>query len=573
MSRIKNVSLIVCFLAAFLFTATRFYYPRYEQKFNLTTWDALGYYFYLPSTFIYHDVSTLDWFPPLDSTYHLTGGKLYQANPQPTDGRYVFKYLGGVAVLQIPFFAVGHLIALNTDYPADGFSAPYQYALGFGILIYVILSFFLLRKILLRFFDDLTTSLTLVGVLLASNFIQYVSVDSAMSHAYIFPLYVLQLYATIKWHEKPKAKWAFLSGYLIGLAMISRPTEALMLLIPVFWNTQNKEAASQKWAVVKQNKPHIAIAAIAGLVGILPQLIYWKVATGGWVYDVGSKWDFLTPHWQVLLGGEKGWIIYTPIALFFLWGMFHIGRFPFKKSVILFCLLNIYVIISWHDFRYGASYSCRALSQSYPVFALALAGFIDWFRQKKWWKWVEYPAIVYLTAVNLFQILQYNSTVLHYYDSNFKYYKAIYLDKNPTPLDMSLLDTDELIGNEKNYKKEEIFSLTSKTIAADSQGVCKIFESGLNSDKETWLKVEGDILTENKNDYAEIRAFLLSQDSTNLKAFRFYNPLTMYKGNDSYAFYRKVPKMFNHSNFSLELKTEVGKQFELRNLRIFKLTR
>lgn len=36
-------------------------------------------------------------------------------------------------------------------------------------------------------------------------------------------------------------------------------------------------------------------------------------------------------------------------------------------------IIKNWIVIAWHDWRYGASYSCRALVQSYPVFALALA--------------------------------------------------------------------------------------------------------------------------------------------------------------------------------------------------------
>lgn len=314
---------------------------------RLTAFDALGYYLYLPSTFIYHDATELKWFPEIDKKYSVSGGWLYQAN-KSKNNKYVFKYLGGVAILEMPFFLIGHLVAKMSHYNADGFSPPYQYSLAFGVLFYCLFSVFLLRKILLKYFSDLTTAITLLLVMLATNIIQYTAIDSAQSHGLIFPLYALILYFTIKWHEKPKIIFACIIGYIIGLATICRPTEAIILFIPLFWGTQTKESAREKWNLVKQHRRHLAYAVFFIFLGVLPQLIYWQIATGFFIYDVGSKWSFLNPFFSVLSGFESGWFIYTPVTVFFIWGMFYMSQrdvfgkpYPFKKAVIWFCLLNI----------------------------------------------------------------------------------------------------------------------------------------------------------------------------------------------------------------------------------------
>ncbi len=221
-----------------------------SQELKLTTWDAFGYYSYLPSIFIYDDCKQLNWIPTIDSIYNVTGGKLYQAN-KVENGNYVFKYLGGVSLMQAPFFLIGHSIALSSNYKANGFSPPYQYSIAFGALFYCIFALFLLRHILLRFYSDHAVALSIVLMVLATNLIQYISIDSAQSHAFIFPLYAIVLYATIKWHESPKFKWAALIGLIIGLATISRPTEAIMLFIPLLWETHTKEARIAKWKLVK----------------------------------------------------------------------------------------------------------------------------------------------------------------------------------------------------------------------------------------------------------------------------------------------------------------------------------
>lgn len=405
----KYISLIACIVVAVVLIQQRVAYSdvgSHKRELKVTTWDALGYYMYLPGIFIHNDVTELKWFPEIDKKYSLSGGEVYQASKHK-NGNYVFKYLGGVSILQAPFFAIGHIIAIQSSYPPDGFSAPYQYAIAFGAVFWCIIAFFILRRILLRYSSDGTVALTLLLLALATNLIQYISIDSAMSHAWIFPLYVFVLYSTIKWHDTQKGFWALLTGIIIGVATISRPTEAVMLFIPLFWNTHTEEAAKQKWRMVKAHKMHIYLAILGGLIGVLPQLIYWKIATGSFIYDVGSKWDFANPHFRVLFGPEKGWFVYTPITICFIIGFFFMKNMPFRKSVLWFCLLNIYIIIAWHDWRYGGSYSTRALSQSYAIFALPLAAFIERINQTKW-KWLFYVVCIYFVWMNFMQIYQYN---------------------------------------------------------------------------------------------------------------------------------------------------------------------
>ena len=512
---------------------------------KVTTWDAFGYYMYLPGTFIYNDVTELEWLNGIDEEYELTGGVLYQANKHD-NGNYVFKYLGGVAVLQSPFFFIGHVIAINSNYKADGFSPPYQYSIAFGAILYCILALFLLRNLLLNYFSDSVVALTILLLVLATNLIQYVSIDSGQSHAYIFFLYVLLLYATMKWHNKPKLFWAGLIGLVIGLATICRPTEAIMIFIPILWGSQTKESRIKKWELVRGYKTQILVTILFGIIGIMPQLIYWKIASGSFIYDVGSKWFFLNPWFRVLFGFENGWFIYTPITILFVLGLFFIKSFPFRKSVIVFCLLNIWIIIAWSDWKYGATYSTRAMVQSYPVFALAFAAIIERIISTKW-KYVFFLVGLYLIFVNLFQIGQYGETVLHYRDMNRKYYSAIYLNSNPTPLDMSLLDTDEIFNGANNQVSETIFKQVNEADISsrhDSVGYFLQLPIDLKNKDDSWLKIKANINSEVGFSDSYLHCKIESKEILKENKIRLFNPISSQSRDNNYEFDFKVP---NHS--------------------------
>lgn len=436
----QRTSLFAVILISIVLLWTRLDYSELRgwSPMKATQWDALGYYQYLPAVFIYHDIKRQDWLEPIDSIYQVAGTSgIYQVT-ELENGNRSTKYLCGVAILQIPFFALGHVAAAVWGYPQDGFSAPYQWAIAFSPLFYCILALFLLRVVLLRYFNDLTVALTLILLVLATNAIQYISVDNAQTHGYLFALYVLILWATIKWHERPRIRYAMLIGATIGLATVARPTEAIMLFIPLLWNTGSKLEAKQKWAQVRACWRHIPWAVGAAFMMILPQLVYWKLVTDTWVFDVGSKWDFLWPHFRVLLGGEKGWFIYTPITIFFITGLFLMRGRLWRKSVLTFTLLNIWIVIAWHDWHYGGSYSTRALVQSYPVLALPFAVVVERALASRG-KYIFIPLCIYLLAVNLFQIKQYNNGVLHYDRMNFTYYRAIYLNDHVTEEDRKLM--------------------------------------------------------------------------------------------------------------------------------------
>lgn len=408
----NKLSFLSIFVLLLVFLSYRFAYFENDNKigYKATSWDAFGYYMFLPSTFIYEDSKELKWIPAIDSTYHLTGGHLYQAM-QLESGTFTNRYLCGVALMESPFFFAGHALAKITDSPQDGFSWPYQYAIMFGAIFWAFVGFIFLRKVLLHFFTDEVTATTLLLLGLCSNLIQYVSIDGGMSHAYIFPLYAFILWFTIQWHEKFQLKYALAIGLTCALATISRPTELIMIFIPILWNTHNKESRKAKWKAVFERKGQILACIFAGIIGLLPQLFYWKYTTGSFIFDVGSKWYFINPWFRVLFGPEKGWFVYTPIAILMVLGFFFMKGQAYRKSVLVFCLLNIWIIIAWSEWRYGASYSTRALTQSYPVFALALAALVHAvFEQKR--QFYLFGLGVLLVILNVYQLYIYNQGIL-----------------------------------------------------------------------------------------------------------------------------------------------------------------
>ncbi|MBA3901069.1 MAG: hypothetical protein H0X62_12825, partial [Bacteroidetes bacterium] len=330
---------------------------------NSISWDVFGYYLYLPAVFIYQDLGLKDIsiIENIISTYNNTA-TLYQASQLP-DGNWVMKYPMGMAVLYAPFFFLSHLFALFLDFPADGFSAPYHWGLITGSLVYTLIGLCFLRKILLEFFSDQITALVIVLLVLGTNYFHIVIYNAPMPHNYLFTLYTLIIWFTIKWHKTFQLKYILWCGLFCGLCILSRPSEIVCLLIPALWTVNDKESFLKKINLLWEKRVQIiAFSFLIILIG-LPQFIYYKTFTGKFLYlsynNAGEGMEFLQPYiLQVLFSFRKGWLIYTPMMLFAIIGLFIMIKKRWKNSValFLFTLFNIYIVSSWSCWWYADSF-------------------------------------------------------------------------------------------------------------------------------------------------------------------------------------------------------------------------
>lgn len=557
----KNKASFIAFcMIAIIYVATRLIYFTGDFQ-KQTTWDALGYYFYLPASQIYQAENSRTWLDSLDKTYHLSGGDIYQVQKH-TSGNDVGKYLRGVSIMQWPFFQAAHWYARYTGHaPADGFSWPYQRAIAIACLFYGLLGLFLLRSFLLKFFSDQIVAAGLLLLMLATNAIQYIAIEGGQSHGYIFALYAIMLTLTYRWHQSPNTLLSFLMGGIFGLACISRPTEAVMMFIPLLWNVQNKSDWKQKWQMVIQN-PRFVISLLLGiLLALSPQLLYWKKVTGLWIYDVGSKWDFLNPHWRVLFGPEKGWFVYTPITICMVVGLWLIREKKIRYALITFCLLNIYIIIAWHTWRYGGSYSTRALVQSYPVFAIPLCAFVERvYSSNK--KIIIAVLMFYLMGLNLFQIRQYNQTILHYDDMNWAYYRAIYLNPNPSPQTFSLMDDGVSISPRKLKNPISLWQKDSLFVDHD-QTIISLNRENLNIESVGYLHLQFEL----KSSESLWGKYVVLSDSVSKSSFRIrlFRPLIREKDWNRYEAWFFCRHPLRSLNFSIQ---EPLSSFEIKQAKI-----
>ncbi len=357
----------------------------YQQN-NLLSYDYFGLYLHLPATFIYQDpaISDLSWLEKINETYQNTPN-FYQLQ---AEGQYhIIRFFNGIAILLSPFFFLGHGIAKLSAYPADGFSYPYQLAMMIAAWFYVIVGLIFTRKVLLKFFDDKTTSWTLIALYLGTNLLFWTTFDAGAPHTILFGIYALLLWFTIRWHEQQKTIYAILIGLLLGLIIVSRPSDIVAVLIPVFWNVYDSASFRAKIQLIKTHYKQLLLLISFTVLAGLPQMLYFYNYTGQVFYstytDPQSRLDFANPRFAwVLFSFRKGWFLYAPLMGFAL-----VGFVPLWKKhkaitlpILLHFLFNLFLIASFTSL---VSYGWRAFIQSYAVLALPLAALIHFLLQKK----------------------------------------------------------------------------------------------------------------------------------------------------------------------------------------------
>jgi len=460
----KYTIVILGLLMAFIIIMNFLFAPG-----NIISWDVYGYYLYLPTKFIYHDLGMINDEVILNLLdQYKNSATFYQAMKMP-DGHYVMKYSMGMAILYAPFFFLGWLGALLFNYPIDGFSLPFQYALHFGSVLYSLIGIWFVSKVLNHFFNSKVSALILALIVFGTNYMVHITMygQNAMSHNYLFTGYVLVLWFTIKWHERFEWKYAIGLSVVIGLMTLSRPTEIVALALPVFWEVFDKESFKNKFNILLKHKYQVLTLVLVLVVFGFFQFVYWKIYTGKFLFNsyggnAGEGLELLSPYTrQFLFSFRKGWLIYTPLMIFAIIGFYAMYRKnrDIFLAVTVFFLFNLYLISSWSNWWYAQSFSQRPMVSSYPVMALGLGYFLVWlFEQQKRIQLTLGGVILLVLGLNIFQTIQFHKGIIHgdrmtmdYYFASFGKLHATEEDRKLLLIDRNYMGTDAFT-NEEEYE-------------------------------------------------------------------------------------------------------------------------
>jgi hypothetical protein len=384
--------------------------------------DPAIYYSYLPATFI--DDNTL--FDSIEGRNYK-----YSVHKSPI-GRNAVKMSMGVAILEAPFFMVGHVYAqLDPEYEADGYAIPYHLAISVSSAIYTILGLLFLWFFLKRKFSVRTTIVTLLLIAFATNIYHYSVYLTGMAHTPTFFLLSALLLLTDDWVGNRKIWRSLLIGAVLGLIVLIRPINLLFCIPFLFFLKDSGQNWSAHLKKIFLPVSHIVWIMLGGFLILLPQLLFWKIQTGSFLYysyrHEGFFW--LNLHiWDGLFSIRKGWFIYTPLMFLTMFGLIQVykTRKEYFWGTVVFLIPFLYVTFSWWCWWYGGSFGARTLIDILPFMAIPLAGLIEWIFKKRL-RTLLMVIPLFFIYLNQYQSWQYSKGIIHFDAMTWEGYKTVFL--------------------------------------------------------------------------------------------------------------------------------------------------
>jgi hypothetical protein len=349
--------------------------------------DGLGYYAWLRSLLI-----DGDWdFDNEFDEHNPLGNEVNQ--DRTAIGRRANPYAVGPACLWAPAVALTHMalqLGLTTSWPVDGYSLPYQVAVGISGLLVALGMLLCLYGICRAYGQPTQAAWAVAFLILGTTLLNYSAVEVSMGHGYGAAALALLVWYWLRTYGAARPlRWLGV-GALVGLAGLMRWQLAALAVLPAgefalgVWQAWRRRAPLELPARAAQ----LALAAIAALIVFLPQMIAWKAVYGSWlVAPMSLNHAWLWPRFiPVLFGTDRSLFYWTPLALLALLGCL-LGLRSFRESaaaptvrrealtlllIAFFAQVYLLASISGRGVYLGSAFGYRSLTEAVILLAPGL---------------------------------------------------------------------------------------------------------------------------------------------------------------------------------------------------------
>lgn len=428
MNRLLNKYAILIIAIVLVFCASNINWGGTRWK-SIVLSDGKGYYAYLPALFIYHDLN-LGFYDKIEQDYYYKN-TYYDYRASDAQGHVIDKYFCGTALLMLPFFLIAHVLSFTLGLPVDGYSMLYPIFINIATIFYLTVGLFYLKR-LLRFFTPHPDIITfvLIAFVFGTNLFYYAITEPAMSHVYSFfcitALIYYFKYLTITFNRQN----LFLFAVFLGLIVLIRPINGLVLLALPFICDSPKQLISLISSFLKNiYQTIVSMIIVLGIISL--QFIIYKLQTGQFFIDAYSyeHFNWSKPEFiNILFSYKKGLFVYTPIILLSFAGLIHLfkqNRYQLFTFLGFFILLT-YVLSSWWCWYYGGSFGLRAYIEFYALFAILMTIALTTITNK-WFKKSYYSLIVIAIIICMIQTYQYRYYQIHWSEMTKEKYWDVFL--------------------------------------------------------------------------------------------------------------------------------------------------
>lgn len=442
------MKLKLALLVFVLFAVHNHFFIKSWSDRNVIISDPAGYYMYLAGV-AKGDIVRLQFLEDIQVRHHPWGDLRWSSIYTDTaTNKRLIKYPYGVSLFESPFFFAAHIYTrFGHNVNGDVFARPYQIAVILSALFWGTIGLSLLSRFLRKMYSDNVVLIVIILVSLGTNLYHYTVYEPGMSHVYSFFLGSAGLYFTNQLYENPaRYRYFIFMGLVMGLFLVTRPTDALFLLIPLLWGIKDVQGIKERIKFFTSNYLRIFIALLVALFLVFWQLLYWRAVTGNWVsYSYQSEgFNFLHPKiWKGLFSYRKGWFIYTPVAFIGILGLYFLWRRNkgLVMPLVIYLTAMSYVVFSWWMWYYGGSFGCRALIAVLPVVSIPLAALVERVIEIRTFsiKMVFAAVFLFFIVLNIFQSYQYYNAVIHWDRMSRAYYWRVFGKMEVSAEDQELL--------------------------------------------------------------------------------------------------------------------------------------
>lgn len=298
----------------------------------------------------------------------------------------------GTALLWLPFYLVGHFVALvlgsfNPAFRADGVSPPYIYAVSYASALYGWAGIYLSYRLARHYFPEWAALGAALVILFATNAVYYMYVAPAFSHA--ASLFASALFVYVWWRTRAARAqaswraWAAL-GASGGLVTMVREQEAVFFILVVVegailgYRARRGRAVGDLWRWLAG----AAGMVVAAVIVFLPQFVVYRILNGNFLpaRNVTDKFTWDGAHMgDVLFSNFHGLITWTPVVLVAVIGLVFLWRKDKVMTVAFVAALaaETYLLGSFSTWFGGASFGMRRFINATVIFVVGLAAFAD----------------------------------------------------------------------------------------------------------------------------------------------------------------------------------------------------
>jgi len=356
-------------------------------KVDFITSDGSNYVAYLRSLFFDGDLNFQNEFARFDQAFWDT----YRPK-QTVTGNYTNVFSVGPAVLWAPFYLAAHLLVVVSNlfgahFTADGFSAPYGFAINLASLFYTFLGMCLVYKLSRKYFSRGSSLLATITGWLGTFIVYYSLFKPYMSHAVSFFTTTLFIYYWDRTREgRTGLQWAIL-GLWAALMMLVRWQNGLMMIFPAIESLMLyvKLALKRNWPGFAGLMGKNLLFLVFLLIGFFPQMAAWKVIYGSF-FIIPQGTGFL--RWtepfmpEVLFSSRHGLYSWTPVVYLSTIGW---AAFFRRDKLFAFCGLVSFILMTYtnsvvSDWWAGWGFGMRRFDGFIPIIVLGLALVLDRFK-------------------------------------------------------------------------------------------------------------------------------------------------------------------------------------------------